>query len=236
MIWAVVGLVAGLGVGCTSAPPTATPSDVSPDLVAAWQPVMLPGKLPTRYVWSHKEGRTAVEAVADRSASLWRRRLQLAPEALGHVRFSWWVQDLLPDADVSVAAREDAVARIVLAFDGEHAQLPARDRMLFDLAEALTGERPPYATLMYVYGRQGPVERIVVSARTSRVRKIVIDAGPDRLRQWRLHERDVTADFQRAFGEAPGRLTAVALMTDADNTRGQARTWYGAVDFLAPAR
>jgi hypothetical protein len=35
------------------------------------------------------------------------------------------------------------------------------------------------------------------------------------------------ADFEKVFGEAPGNLVAIAIMTDADNTRGEARAWYG---------
>ena len=222
---------AALLVGCAGPRPAAQDdADADP----RWHAVTLPGKAPTRYVWARKDGRVAVEAVADRSASLWRRRLQLEPGSLGRLEFSWWVDALLPGADIAVATREDAVARIVLAFDGDHESLPPRDRLVFDLAETLTGERPPYATLMYVFGGDGPLERVVVSARTSRVRKIVVDAGSSPLRQWRRHERDVAADFQRAFGEAPGRLTAVALMTDADNTGGQARVWYGPVEFRPP--
>ena len=54
-------------------------------------------------------------------------------------------------------------------------------------------------------------------------------AGPDHLRLWRDHRRDVFADFRRAFGEDPGPLVAIAVMTDSDNTRSRAETWYGPV-------
>ena len=72
----------------------------------------------------------------------------------------------------------------------------------------------------------------VIHPRTDRVRKIVVDAGPGQIRRWREHRRDLAADFQRAFGEAPGALVSVAYMTDADNTQQQARAWYGPVEFL----
>jgi hypothetical protein len=39
----------------------------------------------------------------------------------------------------------------------------------------------------------------------------------------------VRADFIRAFGEEPGPLVAVALMTDTDNTGSTLRAWYGAL-------
>ena len=40
------------------------------------------------------------------------------------------------------------------------------------------------------------------------------------------------ADFRRAFGEEPGRLVAVALMTDTDNTQARAEAWYGPVELV----
>jgi hypothetical protein len=198
-----------------------------------WQGVTLPGKKATEYHWTAKDGRAALAAVSEASASMWRRPLSVPPSELGEVDFSWWVQDLVAEGNVAVAEREDAPARVLFGFDGDVSRLPLRTRMLFDLAEALTGERPPYATLMYVWDAQAPVGTVIVNPRTDRIRKIVVDSGPTQLRRWREHRRDLDADFRRAFGEPPGALRSVALMTDSDNTRSQARSWYGPVR-LAP--
>jgi hypothetical protein len=208
-----------------------TPPPVSDGL---WQPVLLPGKEATRYQPDTKDGREAVEAVARRSASLWRRQYD-TPPPLGEVSFSWWAQVLLAEASVADIDREDATARLVFGFGGDHASLPLRTRMSFDLAEALTGERPPFATLMYVWDATAPVGTVIINPRSDRVRKIVVDSGPEGLRRWRDHRRDLAADFRRAFGEAPGPLRSVALMTDSDNTRAEARTWYGPVVLHPPA-
>ena len=37
------------------------------------------------------------------------------------------------------------------------------------------------------------------------------------------------ADFQQAFGEAPGALLSIGIMTDSDNTASTASAWYGPV-------
>jgi hypothetical protein len=76
-----------------------------------------------------------------------------------------------------------------------------------------------------------PVGTVVVNPRSDRIRSIVVDSGPGELRRWRDHRRDLAADFRHAFAEEPGPLTSVALMTDSDNTRSQARAWYGAIEF-----
>ncbi|WP_457447291.1 DUF3047 domain-containing protein [Roseateles sp. P5_E4] len=209
------------GCATTVAPPPAA---------EGWQPLALPGKKLTQYSWTEKDGRPALEAASDRSASIWRKRLEPAPPNVGEVSFSWWVQSLIPGANVSDIDHEDAVARVIFGFAGDIDKLPLRTRMKFELAQALTGEVPPYATLMYVWDSKLPVGTVVINPRSDRIRKIVVDSGPAELRRWREHRRDLAADFRLAFGEAPGPLTSMAVMTDSDNSRASARTWYGPVE------
>jgi len=128
--------------------------------------------------------------------------------------------------------REDAVARVIFAFDGDRSRLSARNRAMFDLARALTGEEPPYATLMYVWETRKPVDTVVVNPRSDRIRKLVVDSGPAHLGAWRAHQRDLAADFERAFGEKPGTLVAIGKMTDADNTQARAEAWYGPIELM----
>ena len=208
----------------------ATPPSTAPDHAAAgaqWHAVHLPGKRPTHYRQEHKDGRSALAARADGSASMWRRREARVAQSLGDVEFSWWVQALPVDADVSQADREDASARVLFAFAGDAARLSARNQMQFELARTLTGEAPPFATLMYVWDAQAPVGSVIVNPRSDRIRKIVVESGSSGLRQWRSYRRNLSADFRRAFGEAPGALQALAVMTDGDNTQSQITTWYG---------
>ena len=209
----------------------AAPAPQSQTLAAeGWHAVALPGKEATHYAWGHKAGRRAIAAQSERSASIWRRHVNVAPAGLGEVRFSWWVQDIIAGASVADAAREDAPARVMFAFGGDISTLPMRTRMLFDLAEALTGEKPPFATLMYVWDANAPIGSVIINPRSDRIRKIVVDSGPAELRRWRDHRRDLAADYRLAFGEAPGALTSIAVMTDSDNMRSNAQAWYGSID------
>lgn len=227
-----------LFLGACAMPPSAPFHAPSPavHVLAHWQPVALPGKRTTDYTPTVKAGRPALHARADRSASLMRRAWPLPAERLGEARFSWWVDAPLDGADLEVAGRDDAPARVLFAFDGDHARLSARNRLLFDLAESVGGERPPYAMLMYVFGNQpDQLGQTIVHARTDRVRKIVLDAGPAHTGHWREHRRNLAEDFRRAFGEAPGPLLSVAVLTDADNTQQQTQAWYGPVEIVPHA-
>jgi hypothetical protein len=85
---------------------------------------------------------------------------------------------------------------------------------------------------MYVWGNERAPGTVVHSPRTDRIRRIVVESGPSGLDQWRDYERDIRADYLRAFGEPPGALVGLAIMTDSDNTRSKARAWYGPVRLL----
>jgi hypothetical protein len=218
---------------CAGPRPPAPVPPVAED-AEAWHDVALPGKPLTIYSAASKDGRQAIAAVSERSASLWRCKKQLASAQIGEVSFSWWVSSPVEGGHVGDMHKDDASARVLFAFNGDIASLPMRTRMLFELAEALTGEQPPYATLMYVWDSHAPVGSVIISQRSDRVRKIVVDSGSDSLGQWRDHRRDLAADFRLAFGEAPGALQSMAIMTDSDNTRSSAQAWYGPVSFHPP--
>lgn len=205
------------------------PAVPEPTRQAGWEDTPLPTKRPTRYTPTSLDGRAVIQADADNAVSLYRRRVHVEPSELGRLSFSWMVPALNPMADLSRAEAEDAPVRIVLAFDGDHSKLSFKNRMLFDLLEAVAGETPPYATLMYVWDNRAPLESVITAGRTDRIRKIVVDSGPTQAAIWRLHERDIANDFRRAFGEEPGALISIALMTDSDNTRSTTRAYYGEI-------
>lgn len=199
----------------------------------AWVHQAFPGKKPTRFQYARKDGRDAVAVTAASSASMVRRELRIEPEALGRMRFSWIVPQLVAGADLGSRDADDSPVRVVLAFDGDRSRLSPRDAMLSELARTLTGEEMPYATLMYVWCNQRAAGSVVHSPRTGRIRKLVLESGEARLNRWLDYERDIRADYERAFGEPPGALIGVAIMTDTDNTRTSTRAWYGPLQLLA---
>jgi hypothetical protein len=199
-----------------------------------WQHRTFPGKAASRFRYARLDGRDTVAAHADASASMLRQTVRIEPDELARVRFSWKVPGLIPLADMALRERDDAPVRVVLAFEGDRSRFSLRDAALSELARVLTGEEMPYATLMYVWCNQREPGSVIVNPRTDRIRKLVVESGPRRLNQWLDYERDIRADFERAFGEKPGALVGIGIMTDSDNTRSSTRAWYGTVRF-APA-
>jgi len=139
-------------------------------------------------------------------------------------------------ADTTDRRREDAPARIMVSFDGDKSKLPLKDRAAASAAQSISGQPLPYAQLMYIWGGKVAVDSITTSALTSRIRMLAVAADDKGIGSWHNYTRNLVEDFRRAFGEEPGKVTAIKLMTDTDNTNGDAVTFYGDIEVRAAAK
>ncbi len=202
-------------------------------LPAHWTPyLILPSKPRTDYRLVETAAGIALEASADRSASGIYRRIRIDPRAHPVLEWRWRVENLIPGADTRFAASEDSPARLMVSFHGNAERLAFGVRSQLRLARALSGQALPYATLMYVWSNSLPVGTVVENPHLERIRMIVVASGADGVGEWRSYRRNVFEDYRRAFGEEPWDIVAVGVMTDADNTRQQARCQYGDITFL----
>lgn len=197
-----------------------------------WQHFKIPGKQPTAYNDTSTDGRPAVMASAVSSASMLRQSVRVEPAMLQDIVFSWKVRHLIPGADLTQRDTHDSPVRLVLAFEGDRSEFSMKNAMLSELSLTLTGEPMPYATLMYVWCNACAKDTLYINPRTDRIREIVLEAGPERLGQWLDYRRDIRADYVKAFGQEPGALVDVGLMTDTDNTRQSAVAWYGPISLI----
>ena len=200
---------------------------------AQWQHYQLPGKNAARYAYARVDGRDAMAVTAVSAASLLRQKVWIEPEELAQIKFSWKVPELISLADLAERENADSPVRIVLAFDGDRSKLSAKNLMLSELAHSMTGEPLPYATLMYVWCNTRAPGTVIPSSRSDRIRKMVVESGAKNIDVWMDYERNIRADYEMAFGEAPGALVGIGIMTDSDNTRTTTRAWYGQVKLVS---
>lgn len=231
-------LFAFAGCATVSVPPTgqAVPEQL-PLVFGAqdkmrWESMQLPGKLRTAFRLTQKEGRQALQTESVASISMLRQKLRIPPEQLGQLQFEWQVSNLIEGADMTLREVEDSPVRVVLAFDGDRTRFSPRNAMLSELTRAITGEDMPYAVLMYVWSNELPIGTVIINPRTDRIRKIVVESGQERVGRWLRYDRDVRADYIRAFEESPGVLQSLGIMTDTDNTKGKTQAWYGDIQLM----
>ena len=183
-------------------------------------------KKDTRYSVVLKDGKSILQAEADASASLYGARLKPTLASYGALSWQWQTDALVPGADNREKSKEDAPVRVIAAFDGDKAVLSDAEKRQFKWAKRMSGREPPYATLIYIWSEQVPVETVIPSAHSGRVKMLVVASGSAGLGQWHTLRRDLRADFKRAFGEEPGPLLGVGVMTDTDNTGAKASARY----------
>ncbi|MBK6367550.1 MAG: DUF3047 domain-containing protein [Polaromonas sp.] len=199
---------------------------------STWQHFTFPGKTPTNYKIAHEDGRDAIWASSQSTSSAIRSDINIDAKQIGKLKFSWKVPAHLLDADVTVPELDDSPVRVFLTFEGDRSKFSAKNALVSEMANLLLGEPLPYATLVYLWSKQQPLGSVILGQRTDRVRNIVIETGSVNLNKWMDYERDIGVDFEKAFGEKPGKLLRIALMTDSDNTKSQTTAWYGAPSFI----
>ncbi len=204
-------------------------------LPAPWEPFRIaPGKKPTRYALVDDQGTIVLHARADAAASSLRHDTNFDLRAAPVIEWRWKIARLIDEQDNEIAAREDSPVRVILEFDGDRSKLSFRDRAALSLGDRIAGREVPYATLMYIWSGKVPVGTVIANPNTGRVRMIVATAGAVGVGAWQTVHRNAFDDFRRAFGEEPGRMIGVGVLTDTDNTGESADGWYGDIRFVAP--
>ena len=204
-------------------------------LPSGWRVWRLSGlKRPTEYQLVDHEGRTVIVARARASASGLVFPIAVDLKEYPYLHWHWKVPALIQGADNTQRHLEDSPVRIVITFDGDKSKLPLDERLFADQFRMFTKQEFPYAILMYIWENRAPVGRVIDNVHTSRIKMIVADTGPENLGKWRSESRNVYEDFKRAFGEEPQRIRSIGIMTDSDNTGGDAEAYYGDISFLRP--
>lgn len=200
---------------------------------APWQVERLDDKVPpTRYRLREWDGVPAVEAHAVGSMALLARPLQVDLAKTPMLCWRWRIDAPLKSADMTQKSGDDYAARVYLSFEMPPGTLGFAARLGLGMARALRGDQVPDAAVNYIWDNRHAVGTWQPNAYTDRARMLVLRSGSADAGRWVDERRDVAADFQRAFGHAPARLTGLALASDTDNTGEEARAGFADFRFV----
>jgi hypothetical protein len=191
-----------------------------------------PYKKNTIYRLESYQGKTVLSASSKTSAS--GLAVKLRPRLAQNLwlKWEWKAVGALTQADNADKKYDDAPLRILVAFDGNKSKLSLKEKLNFEMANLISGQEMPYATVMYIWSGKTPINTVLDNAHTSRLKMIVVDSGWEGVGEWRKHERDLTADYKLAYGESPGNIVGIALLTDTDNTKSETRALYGDIELI----
>lgn len=190
---------------------------------------------PTIYRTRLWDGVNAVEAHAVSSMALLARPVAIDLAATPILCWRWRIDAPLKTADMTRKSGDDYAARVYLSFEVAPDRLGIATRMGLGLARSLHGDQVPDAALNYVWDNRHAVGTWQPNTYTERARMLVLRSGSAFAGRWVDERRNISADFQTAFGHAPLRLTGVAIAADTDNTGEEARSGFADFRFVETA-
>ena len=161
----------------------------------------------TQYRVVALDGRSCLRAESRAAASVLLSAVRFDPDVYEWLSWEWRVDRLVEREALERKAGSDAAARVYVYFETKG--LPWQKR-----------------SLDYVWSASLPAGTILNSAYSADAKIIVVESGPASLGQWRAEERNIEADYRRCFGADPPHVIAIGLMSDTDNTGGEALAYF----------
>jgi hypothetical protein len=204
------------------------------DDLGGWEPfLMVKGNTPTRYRLVEHDGTVVIQADSAEGGSGLYRKIHIDPRRHPIIEWRWRVPRDSGRGGDNAPSRYSPPVRLSLAFDGDLDKLDFDDRVKLRMAKALTVNGLPFASLLYVWLNDKPAETVYSSPHTERVRHIVVVSGEARLDEWVSVRRNVLEDYKRAFGDEPGHIVGIGVMTDYGDNNAPRRAYYGDIVFRA---
>jgi len=165
----------------------------------------------THYGLFRTSANQVLKAVATASASGLIKKIDIDLARTPYLQWCWQVIEPLPPLPEQTKDGDDYAARIYLVKKGG---------LAFWRTKALN----------YVWSSSHAREALWPNAFAGD--NVMMLAVRNRNDQgWICEKREIRTDWQRAFGEIPERIDAVALMTDSDNSHNRTAAYYGDIWF-----
>lgn len=173
--------------------------------LSGWEKKIFEGT--TEYTLTSENSTTVVKAVSQGTASGMVKKVSFDPEKYRYLHWSWKILHAIPGGDEKTKAGDDYAARIYVVFPGKH----------FWQTKAIN----------YIWANQLKTGDSLPNAYTSSAMMVAVQSGPGNIGQWHTEKRDIFTDYKHLFGSDPSQASAVAIMTDTDDTGENATAWYG---------
>lgn len=213
-----------VGAFSTEDPARATPDD--------WQPISF-AKIDTRtqYDLVRADSGMVVRARSDGGASGLATECRIDLTEYPILEWRWKVNGVVEDGNARTKAGDDYPARIYVTFDYDDLGFAARVKLT--ALRALGYDEIPTRALNYVCTNEVDRPTILPNAYSDWVMMVAVRSGTEHVGAWRTEHRNVLADYRAAFGGTPPPVNGVVIMTDTDDTNGQATAYHGDIVFRA---
>lgn len=166
----------------------------------------------TRYSLITDEGLPAIKANSQASASMLYQKMDIDLEKTPFLQWQWKVTRTFTDIDEKTKNGDDYPARIYIAVKGKFGSLYPR-------------------AINYVWSSTSPKGTHWASAYTSSTILIAQQSGNALSNQWVSEKVNLREDLQRYFKKDFKNIKGIAIMTDSDNMKENAVSFYRELSF-----
>jgi len=198
-----------------------------------WEPLEFPNiDQHSNYQLLVEDGVQVVKADTAGGASGLIARLNVQPQESLILNWRWKVSNVFSKGDARSKSGDDYPARIYVAFEFQPDNAGFFERAKRKAVEVMFGETLPGNAINYIWANRLPVGEWVNNPYTDKTRMLAVSSGAEKTGDWVSIERDIMADYRKAFGEEPPAIIGIAIMSDSDNTGEQASAWYGDIQLI----
>ncbi|MDX1638071.1 MAG: DUF3047 domain-containing protein [Balneolaceae bacterium] len=197
----------------------------NPDSVQ-WEPLEVKADNLTEYrLITEGDSVSVIRATSSNAASGLIYQVDIDPKKYPIIQWRWKVSDVIDKGNVYSRDGDDYPARIYLTFEYDRSKLGFRDKIKYWAIKTFTSYEIPLRSINYIWANGVEKGTIVPNPYTNWVQMFVCRTGREQTGEWITETKNIYDHYQQAFGELPGRITGVAIMTDTDNT-GESVTGY----------
>jgi len=167
----------------------------------------------TSYFLTKINNEVVLKSLSNNSASGLFKKVTVDIKKYPYLNWRWRVEDRFSSMDETQKAGDDYVARIYVVVSGG---------FFFWRAKALN----------YVWSSRMEKEAIWPNAFSpDNTRMIAVRTAEDQIGTWYAEKRNVYEELKAWIGDDVRTIDAIAIMTDTDNSGGQASAFYGDIYF-----
>ena len=143
-----------------------------------------------------------------RSSFALERVVDVDPGEMPFLTWKWKVTQLPPNGDFRRASTDDQAAQVLVAFADRH----ILEYIWDSSAPKGAAESTSFIPLVHIFA-------------------FVCESGSADLNRWLTETRNVSADYQRAYGKAAPRIKGLRIQINSQHTGASAESYFGQVAF-----
>jgi ABC-type transporter MlaC component len=178
-------------------------SKYSDSSIKGWKEIVFDGKT------NYKNQNDCVLATANASASGLISEVRINLSSNTRLSWGWTAEEQLQkrnDASEKTKEGDDFLARVYVIHEGFF----------------------PWQTkaINYVWSKESKIGDHWSNPFLKNAHMVVVQSGNESIGEWKYFERDIKADFKKYLDTDIDKIDAIAVMTDADNSKGRAEACY----------